>query len=565
MEFPYECAEQTFARYYANALAMHIVNQNEDIKTVFKQWADKEVLRSNLETNEALKSMIIQETPWLRDAQSETEQKKRISQLFDDRIVKESLESSIYKLEQMQLANGGFPWFAGSARSDRYITQHIMTGLAHLKHLGVDFESFKADDILKNGLKYLDLEILDDYNDLLRRAEEQYASESARQDYLRKNHLSPIQIQYLYVMSYFSDSIIAEKARPAFEFYTKQASVYWQDFDIYMKGMIALAINRCGNEETAREIVKSLKENSITSEEMGTYWKENQKSWHWYHAQIETQSLLIEAISEIDASDSTISDDLKTANIDNLKIWLLKNKQTNRWSTTKSTTEAIYALLLRGSDWLSVQEQVEISIGDIKIEPQNLPELATGYFKTSWSAGEIEPAMSEVKMIKKEDGIAWGGLYWQYFEDLDKITGTETSLSLSKSVFAVINSPTGELLKAVNDTTKLHIGDLVRIRIELKADRPMDYIHMKDMRASGLEPINVLSEYKWQDGLGYYESTRDASTNFFFDHLPKGVYVFEYDLRVNNSGQFSNGITTIQSMYAPEYSSHSEGIKMVVE
>jgi TonB-dependent SusC/RagA subfamily outer membrane receptor len=565
MEFPYECAEQTFARYYANALAMHIVNQNGDIKKVFKEWADGDVLRSSLETNEDLKSMIIQETPWLRDAQNEAEQKKRISQLFDDRIVKESLESAIYKLEQMQLGNGGFPWFAGSARPDRYITQHIVTGLAHLKHLGVDFESFKADYILKNGLKYLDLEMLDDYNNLLSRADEQYSTESAKQEYLKKNHLSPIQIQYLYVQSYFPDSIIAEKTRPAFEFYSEQASVYWQDFDIYMKGMIALAQTRFGNVGVAKDIIKSLKENSITSEEMGTYWKENEESWHWYHAPIETQSLMIEAISEIESYDTTLSEKEKIETIDNLKIWLLKNKQTNRWSTTKSTTEAIYALLLKGSDWLSVQEQVEISIGDQKIEPQNLPEVATGYFKTSWSAEEIEPDMSEVKMIKKNEGVSWGGLYWQYFEDMDKITGAETSLSLSKSVFVVTNSPSGELLKAVNDTTKLHVGDLVRVRIELKVDRSMDYLHMKDMRASGLEPINVLSGYKWQDGLGYYESTRDASTNFFFDHLPKGVFVFEYDLRVNNSGHFSNGITTIQSMYAPEYSSHSQGMKMVVE
>ena len=111
----------------------------------------------------------------------------------------------------------------------------------------------------------------------------------------------------------------------------------------------------------------------------------------------------------------------------------------------------------------------------------------------------------------------------------------------------------------------MKIGDLVRVRIELRSDRNMEFIHMKDMRASGLEPINVLSQYKWQDGLGYYESTKDAATNFFFDYLPKGVYVFEYDLRVNNAGNMSNGITTIQSMYAPEFSSHSEGVRLKVE
>src|SRR5690606_35152347 len=128
-----------------------------------------------------------------------------------------------------------------------------------------------------------------------------------------------------------------------------------------------------------------------------------------------------------------------------------------------------------------------------------------------------------------------------------------------------IYTATGEELSAITAETELKVGDLVRIRIELRSDRDMEFIHMKDMRAAGLEPINVLSGYRWQDGLGYYESTKDASTNFFFDYLPKGVYVFEYDLRVNNAGDFSNGITTIQSMYAPEFSSHSEGVRILVK
>ena len=111
----------------------------------------------------------------------------------------------------------------------------------------------------------------------------------------------------------------------------------------------------------------------------------------------------------------------------------------------------------------------------------------------------------------------------------------------------------------------MKVGDLVRVRIELRTDRDMEFLHLKDMRAAGFEPVNVLSQYKWQDGLGYYESTKDAATNFFMDYLPKGVYVFEYDLRVNNAGDMSNGISTIQSMYAPEFSSHSDGIRINVE
>jgi uncharacterized protein YfaS (alpha-2-macroglobulin family) len=172
--------------------------------------------------------------------------------------------------------------------------------------------------------------------------------------------------------------------------------------------------------------------------------------------------------------------------------------------------------------------------------------------------------MATVTLSKKDAGIAWGGLYWQYFEDLDKVTAAETPLKLKKNVYKVVNSLGVEQLHPIVDQI-LKPGDLIRIRIELTADRAMEYLHMKDMRAAGLEPVDVLSAYRWQEGLGYYQSTRDAATNFFFDHVPKGVYVFEYDLRVNVKGNFSNGITTIQSMYAPEFSSHSEGIRVKVE
>jgi hypothetical protein len=290
------------------------------------------------------------------------------------------------------------------------------------------------------------------------------------------------------------------------------------------------------------------------------YWKSNTPSWYWYQAPVETQALMIEAFSEIE-------NDIVT--IDNLKIWLLKNKQTNRWETTKSTTEAVYALLLQGSDWLEVTDFIDVRIGNETIDPLALEETkieaGTGYFKTSYFKDQIIPEMATVTLTKDTAGIAWGALYWQYFEDLDKITSAETPLKLAKKLFLKTNTDTGEQISEITNENNLNLGDLVRVRIELKVDREMEFVHMKDMRASGFEPINVLSRYKYQDGLGYYESTKDASTNFFFDRLPKGVYVFEYDLRVNNAGDFSNGITTIQSMYAPEFSSHSEGVRVKID
>tara|TARA_R110002050_G_scaffold42086_1_gene101643 strand:+ start:3202 stop:9312 length:6111 start_codon:yes stop_codon:yes gene_type:complete len=553
MEYPYECNEQTFSRFYANALASHIANSNPRIQEVFNQWKIQDVHISNLEKNEELKSILIQETPWLRDAQSETEQKKRIALLFDLNKMNNELQSAKRKLENNQMGSGAWAWFNGG-RENRYITQHIITGFGHLKQLNaISTEQGTSDkksynQMIEKAIKYLDEEFIQEYKDIRKY--------DVKID-LTKDHLSYAQLHYLYMRSFYPDIKKSKEAEDITNYYQTQIQKYWVSRSLYAKGLMALVVDRMGDQSTSAKILKSLKEHSITSNELGMYWKENTNSWYWYQAPIETQALLIEAFAEIE-------NDTKT--IDNLKIWLLKNKQTNQWKTTKATTEAVYALLLQGSDWLPVTDAVEVLVGGKKIAPSKLEnvkvEAGTGYFKTSWSSPEIKPEMTEVTLTKKGDGIAWGSLYWQYFEDLDKITSAETPLKLSKKLFLKTNTDTGEQITEITDETHLKVGDLVRARIELRSDRAMEFIHMKDMRAAGLEPLNVFSEYKWQDGLGYYESTKDASTNFFFDYLPKGVYVFEYDLRVNNAGNMSNGITTIQSMYAPEFSSHSEGIRI---
>ncbi|MCH2194104.1 MG2 domain-containing protein [Kordia sp.] len=551
MEYPYECSEQTFSRYYANSLASHIANSNPRIQDVFNQWKSSDALLSNLEKNQELKSLILQETPWVRDAQSETEQKKRIALLFDLNRMKNEETRTFKKLQQMQLLSGAFPWFA-DGRGNRFITQHIMTGFGHLRKLGVNVKQDNdTKRLVQKAVTYLDKEFVKEYNDIRK-----YDKKAD----LSKDHLSYTQLHYLYMRSFFEEIPASNDVQKIMNYYLGQIDQYWLKRSLYAKGLMALVSHRMNHAKTATGILRSLQENSITSEELGMYWKANTASWYWYQAPIETQALMIEAFAEI-------SEDITT--VDNLKIWLLKHKQTNRWSTTKATSDAVYALLLQGSDWLSVTDMVDVTIGDQKISPETLEnvkvEAGTGYFKTSWNGNEVKPEMATVTITKKGNGIAWGGLYWQYFEDLDKITTAETSLQLKKKLFKRTYDSTGEVITEIDENTKLELGDLVRVRIELRNDRPMEFVHMKDMRAAGFEPVNVLSQYKRQDGLGYYESTKDASTNFFFDYLPKGIFVFEYDLRVNNKGDFSNGITTIQSMYAPEFSSHSEGVRVKVD
>ena len=255
--------------------------------------------------------------------------------------------------------------------------------------------------------------------------------------------------------------------------------------------------------------------------------------------------------------------------VDELKIWLLKNKQTNDWKTTTATAQAIYALLLTGGvDLLANSSIVPVEVGNTIIDPANNPDIATeagtGYYKVSFDGDNVTPQMGNVKVTNNNDIVAWGAVYWQYFENIDKITPHETPLKLEKDLYKEVMTDRGATLELIESGDNLEIGDKIIVRIELRVDRAMEYVHMKDMRASSFEPINVISRYKWQDGLGYYEMTKDASTNFFFDYLPKGTYVFEYPLRVTAAGSFSNGITTIQCMYAPEFMSHSKGQRVKI-
>jgi hypothetical protein len=254
--------------------------------------------------------------------------------------------------------------------------------------------------------------------------------------------------------------------------------------------------------------------------------------------------------------------------VEELRIWLLKNKQTNRWESTKATAEAVYALLLnngQANNWLSNTQTVKVSMGDKPLKVAEV-EPGTGYFKQAWNGAEVKRSWSEIKVENPNSNIVWGAAYWQYFEDLDKIKDfKKTPLTIIKQLYLEENSATGPVLKLISEGQSLKRGDKVKVRIEIRVDRPMEFVHLKDMRAAGLEPVNVLSGYRWQGGLGYYESTRDLATHFFIDYLPTGTYVFEYPLVVSLRGDMSNGITTMQCMYAPEFTSHSKGVRVKVD
>ena len=556
MENPYDCSEQIFSRFYANSLAAHLVNTKPIIKKVFDAWkiGSPDAFLSNLEKNQELKSVVLQETPWLLEGKNESESKKRIALFFDINKMNNEQQIALQKLEEIQYQNGSFPWFKGMYEN-RYITQYILEGLGHLDHLGVT--KIREDDAVQRmtskAIAYCDEQLVKDLKEIKRNSK----------NYLTENHIGYHHIHYLYARSFFKDVAVNGDVKEAIDYFTEQEASNWLSQNLYMQAMASITLNRSNRVTIANDILKSLKERSILKEEMGMYWKDFNGGFYWQEAPIEQQAIMIEAFDEV-------GKDLVSVN--ELKVWLLKQKQTQNWKTTKATAEACYALLLRGNDWLEETTHPEISIGDQKIifgkgtdtpkEKYVQSELGTGYFKTFWNWEQVESNMANITIASESQSAAYGAIYWQYFEDLDKITVSNTPLKMVKKLYKEITTEAGLQLVAIDPSTSLKLGDKIKVRIELIVDRNMEYIHLKDMRAAGLEPLTTISQTKYQNGVSYYESMKDASANFFFDYLPRGTYVFEYPLYVNMKGVFSNGITTAQCMYAPEFSAHSEGIKL---
>jgi hypothetical protein len=568
MEFPHECSEQIFNRLYANALARSIATSDPRTHRVFEQWRNTPALESPLEKNQDLKSVALEETPWLRQAESESQARKNVGILFDDNRLNYEINRTLEKLSQMQLSDGSWPWFPGGRGND-YITLYITTGFGRLRHLQVDIDVSPA----IRSLARLDASMVEEYNRIQTLPDpDKYVPSS-------------IDALYLYGRSLFlKDQPIAPQSRKAIDFFLNQTRKFWLKTDCRQtQGQLAIALARFSAfngsaDSTPTSIMNSIKERSVTNEEMGMFWRETELSWWWYRAPIETQALMIEAFDEVMHDQQSV---------ENCKVWLLKQKQTQDWKTTKATADAVYALLLRGKDLLSSEALVQVKLDGIDITPmQNRktrnpksevrkrsegtkpesggrPEAGTGFYEVRFSPSEIRPKLGDITVTKSNEGVAWGGVYWQYLEDMSKVTPYEgTPLKLTKALFTKVATSRGSELQSIKGP--VHVGDELVVRIELRVDRDMEYLHMKDQRGSGTEPVSVLSQYKYQDGLAYYESTRDTATHFFIDYLPKGTYVFEYSTRVQLRGQYQTGVTEIQCMYAPEFGSHSGSVNLTV-
>ena len=521
--------------YYAHSLAAYIVKENPRIKQIFDSWkaqsGTKETFMSNLQKNQELKNILLAETPWLAEATNEAEQKQRIATLFDLNTMNSQLAVSVEKLGELQNADGAWSWYKGMQGS-RYVTTQVMEMLVRLNALTHQDADSRMQPMIQKGFEYLGKQAAEEYKSM-KEAEKKGAVGIRPSEQV---------LRYLYICALDGKAPVDEKVN---RYFIDKLSGEGKELTIYEKALGAIILQQAGKVAEAKLFMQSLMEYSVVTDEMGRYFDTPKARYSWFSYKIPTEVAAMEAIQRITKD---------TKAIDEMKRWLLKQKQTQTWETPIATADAVYALMATGaSDLLANTGGVEITLGKEVIRTP--ADDAIGYIKKTVSGDVMN--IKKVSVDKEGTGMGWGAVYAQYLESMDQIGEQGNGLSVSRQLYK------GD--EALNESAPLKVGDKITVRLTVKADRDMDFVQIKDDRAACMEPLQAVSGFRWGNGLGYYQATKDASTQFFIDQMRKGTYVIEYQVYVNRTGEYQAGIATVQSAYAPEFGGHTGGYRVMVE
>ena len=507
---------------YVNTLANNILKDFKGLKDL-KDLTD--TANTRLKINDDIKQTLLEATPWLRDAQSEVEQRQALANYFDSATLNSQFSILNSQLFERQNSDGGWSWMPDD-ESSPWVTMQVLKRLSILKQ--------SDNQAIKQALDYID-------------REEQRHYEKYIKPYLKKGYKwQPDNIDYLYTRSFYGKG-----KTEAYKFYYNNALKNYKSYNnLYTQAQLALIFQRHGDKKAALDLIRRLKEKSLESDEMGMSWRDNRSGWWWYERPIETQALLIQAFREVTPQD--------TLSIALMQQWLLKQKQTTHWGNDRATVEAINALMQ--GERLKVKGESEADAVQLTVlgEPltSHLSPVTSleGYRSQRWTGADLDNVLahgdSTITLRKETPGIAWGAVYFQYTDDMDKIPSTESGITLKR--------------------TYIHegawkVGDRVKVRIEISVDRNMEYLELIDGRPSCVEPLSTRSGWCWNDGLRYYVEVKNTATHCYINRLEKGKYVVEYEVYVTNPGTFLAGPVTMQCMYAPEFRATAPAQRLSVD
>ncbi len=540
---PNGSADVIFNKWFADVLAAEIFKANPKLKSVFDEYQSTGLLNSNLEKNQELKQLLLEETPWVLESRNETEQMQKLARLFDANTMRNSIHNDWAEFKQLQNPDGGFSWYQGypsSYYTSLYILKNIGRINEWLKGDVDDYQSSEQKVLVSKLVNYVDTEVHKYW------------------EIDKQNVWNNYVLDYLDTRQYWEKQypMKGKGAQLKTLVIQKAPKADIKDFTFFGLHRAAKLFDNYGQKAVSQKLLTYLKETATESKTQGIYWKQNLNDWGWYSSKTVNHAGALEVFNKLTPSDSQF--------IEELKIWLISQKEVNSWGNSRGTAEVIFTILNSGKSWTNTDsDQATVVWGGTEVK--NPETKANGYIKSSVKDSEVNKELGTVTITKPGAGVAQGGLYWQYYEDLDKIKSSENYISLTKELYKKIKTANGEELLKINSQTPMKVGDKVTVRMILNTDRAMEFLHLKDMRAAGFEPLNVISGYEWKNGLGYYQSTKDASTNFYIQYMPKGKYVFEYDYVCNASGTFSNGITTLQNYYAPQMNAHTKGATVKIE
>ena len=555
-----ETAYNQAAAWYALSLAEHLLQSQPRIQTVFESWKanglQPQTLWSELQKDEELKTLLLEETPWIAEAENEAERRQRIALLFNLNNLTAKKEEYMEKLLKLQTPQGGWSWCQGM-NENRFITTQIAEMMARIAHLTPNGLSARDQQTLKKAYRYLEKECLNEY-------QRREKGEKEKGDSLLQP--SNLLLQYLYI-----GAIHPTIGHPdtLLQTIVHQLPALIGKLDIYGKARAAIILNKQGRKEEAEAMLRSVMEYTVCQAALGRYFDTPKATVGWRNKQLTNQVAVIEALSTIRPYDPLPAEEMKQ--------WLLMQKQVQDWGTSMNTADAIYALLIQNPDLMKEKELVSLKLDKRKVSPASPQDVTQGlgYFKRTYTKAELKRLPRKLIIDKPEEGISWGAVYAQYLEKTAHVNNS-TRLSTSPETFYqrplsierqwLVEVRAGELItwKPVTADTPLKRGDKVTSRLIIRADRDMDFIQIKEERAACTEPTNTLSAYHY-NGIGYYQVTKDAATHYYIDHLPKGTFTLESTYYIDRPGTYQTGIATIQCAYAPEYNANSAGSTLEVQ